>query len=401
MRGKIPTSASRLRDDKWWRSLGVLLFTASTAAAQPITPLPSRLTDAQFWQFVTDVSEAGGYFRSDNFLSNEATFQHVIPDLQQRFSSGGVYLGVGPEQNFTYIAAIRPKIAIVFDIRRQNMIEHLLYKAIFEQSTDRAEFLSRLFSRPRPAGLDTGSTVAALFDAYASATPDSALYRRNARAVFRTLVETHGFRLTSEDSAGLTYVYDAFFMAGPDLNYSFSPARPQFMRGRMPTYAELMTEDDGRGAARSYLATEGTYRWLRDLEGRNLLIPVVGDFAGPKAIRAVGGYLRAHGATVSAFYTSNVEQYLFRQGDDWSKYYENVGTLPLDTLSVFIRAVFNGSRMFVSPSAPVPQPSASSGVGGFYGMRSETTLSSILETLKAMKDGRLTSYSEAVQIPKL
>ena len=387
-----------------WRWQAVVpLFVASVATAQATTPLPSRLSDAQFWQFVNDVSEPGGYFRSDNFLSNEATFQHVIPELQQRFGSGGVYLGVGPEQNFTYIAALKPKMAIVFDIRRQNMIEHLLYKAIFEQSSDRAEFLSHLFSRPRPSGLDTAATVAALFDAFAQVAGDSALHRRNVRAVFRSLVETHGFRLTSEDSAGLSYVYDAFFMAGPDLNYSFSPTRPQFMRGRMPTYAELMTEDDGRGVARSYLATESNYRWLRDLEGRNMLIPVVGDFAGPKAIHAVGGYLRAHGATVSAFYTSNVEQYLFRQGDDWSKYYENVGTLPLDTLSVFIRAVFNGSRMFVSPSspAPVPQPSASSGVGGFYGMRSETTLSSILETLKAMKEGRLTSYSEAVQIPRL
>ena len=385
-----------------WRLLAIVpAFVASAATAQTST-LPARLSDAQFWQFVNDVSEAGGYFRSDNFLSNETTFQHVIPDLQQRFATGGVYLGVGPEQNFTYIAAMRPRVAIVFDIRRQNMIEHLLYKAIFEQSSDRADFLSHLFSRPKPSGLDTATAVAALFDAFATATPDSALYRRNVRAVFHALVENHGFRLTSEDSAALTYVYDAFFMAGPDLNYSFSPTRPQFMRGRMPTYAELMTEDDGRGVARSYLATEAGYRWLRDMEGRNLVIPVVGDFAGTKAIRAVGQFLRAHGATVSAFYTSNVEQYLFRQGDDWSKYYENVATLPLDSSSVFIRAVFNGNRMFASPSSPPPvqPPTASTGISNFYAMRSETSLSSILATVKAMREGRLTTYAEAVQIPR-
>jgi hypothetical protein len=387
---------------RWLFAMMLPSLVANIATAQTPAPLPSRLSDAQFWQFISDVSEPGGYFRSDNFLSNETSFQHVIPDLQQRFVAGGVYLGVGPEQNFTYIAAIKPKIAIVFDIRRQNMIEHLLYKAIFEQSSDRAEFLARLFSRARPSGLDTATSAVALFTAYAAIPPDSAFYRRNTRAVFHSLVDSHGFRLTSEDSAALTYVYDAFFMAGPELNYSFSPARPQFMRGRMPTYAELMTENDGHDVPRSYLATEANYRWLRDLEARNLLIPLVGDFAGPKAIRAVGTYLRAHNATVSAFYTSNVEQYLFRQGDDWSKYYENVATLPLDSSSVFIRAVFNGGRGFgvtVAPSAQPPTPN--SGFGGYFGgMRSETTLSSILETIKAMRDGRLTSYADAVQIPR-
>ena len=375
---------------------------AVRAAAQQTSGLPTRLSDAQFWQLITDVSEPGGYFRSDNFLSNETTFQHVIPELQQRLGTGGVYLGVGPEQNFTYIVAMRPKIAIVFDIRRQNMIEHLLYKAIFEQSSDRADFLSRLFSRARPARLDTAASVAALFDSFAAAAPDSALYRRNVRAVFRSLVETHGFRLTTDDSAALTYVYDAFFAAGPDLNYSFSPARPQFMRGRMPTYAELMTENDGHDVPRSYLATEANYRWLRELEGRNLLVPVVGDFAGPKAIRAVGAYLREHDARVSAFYTSNVEQYLFRQGDDWSKYYDNVSTLPLDSSSVFIRAVFNGMGGFfpMPQSSGNPPPAGTPPSARYYMPRSETTLSSIPGTLRAVKEGRLTTYPEAVQIPR-
>ena len=69
-----------------------------------------------------------------------------------------MYLGVGPEQNFTYITAVRPRMAFILDIRRGNLQEHLLYKALFELSADRAEFLSRLFSRPRAAGLTTDST---------------------------------------------------------------------------------------------------------------------------------------------------------------------------------------------------------------------------------------------------
>ena len=49
---------------------------------------------------------------------------------------GGAYLGVGPEQNFNYIAAIRPAITVIFDIRQQAVMQHLLFKALFELSAN-------------------------------------------------------------------------------------------------------------------------------------------------------------------------------------------------------------------------------------------------------------------------
>src|SRR5678809_849042 len=96
--------------------------------------------------------------RSDTLASNELVFARVVPDLIARTKPSGVYLGVGPEQNFTYIAAIRPKIAFIPDIRRGNLDLQLMYKALFELSADRADFVSRLFSRKRPAGLRPGSS---------------------------------------------------------------------------------------------------------------------------------------------------------------------------------------------------------------------------------------------------
>src|SRR6266581_1936367 len=119
--------------------------------------LPKQLSDEAFWNLVTEFSETGGYFRSDNFVSNETTFQYVIKDLKKT-KPGGVYLGVGPDQNFTYIVAMQPKMAIIFDIRRQNVMQHLMYKALIEMSSDRAEFLSLLFSRKRPANLGPKSS---------------------------------------------------------------------------------------------------------------------------------------------------------------------------------------------------------------------------------------------------
>src|SRR5438034_648482 len=144
--------------------------------------LPKQLSDRAFWQMIVDFSERGGFFRSDNLVSNESTFQEVIPELKQR-AAGGVYIGVGPDQNFTYITALQPRIAFVVDIRRQNMLLHLMYKAIIEMSEDRADFLSRLFSRPRPPHLDRNSTPQALFDAYRNMTPSDALFRKNLRAI--------------------------------------------------------------------------------------------------------------------------------------------------------------------------------------------------------------------------
>src|SRR5262249_17229430 len=147
--------------------LVTLVSTHGTPSSPLATePIPGQLSDKAFWQLVLDLSESGGYFRADNFVSNEVTFQFPIPEMKQNTRPAGVYLGVGPDQNFTYIVALRPKIAFIFDIRRQNMLQHLMYKALIELSADRAEFLSRLFARHRPEGIGAESSAETLFQAY-------------------------------------------------------------------------------------------------------------------------------------------------------------------------------------------------------------------------------------------
>jgi len=362
-----------------------LICAASAARAQS---LPSRLSDDEFWHLVNDLSEAGGYFRSDNFVSNETTFQHVIPELVKSHPSGGVYLGVGPDQNFTYIVALRPRLSIVTDIRRQNMIEHLMYKAAIELAPTRADFLALLFSRPKPPGIADTTGAPALLQAFVVAPADSTAYRKNLAAIKEQLVGRHRFTLSADDLSSLAYVYEAFFEGGPELTYSFAVGRQGrggYFGRRMPSYAELMGETDALGTHRSYLASEENYRVLRDLETNNLIVPIVGDFAGEKAIRAVGTYLKQHNATVTAFYTSNVEQYLFQQADDWKHFFANVATLPLDARSTFIRAVFNYMG-FRDPVSGAPGP------------RSTTMLSPILDVLKAVEDGKVQTYYDVIQL---
>jgi hypothetical protein len=300
--------------------------------------LPAQLSDQDFWKLSSESSELDGTFRSDNLLSNESYFQFVIPPLNELAKSGRVYMGVGPEQNFTYIAALRPKMVFILDIRRGNLDLQLMYKALFELSRDRAEFVSRLFAKKQPAGLGPKSTIQEIFDAVTSAPSSAEVYTENLKAIEDHLTKKHGFPLSENDLGGVEWVYSNFYRFGTRINYG-SSGRGGFGNGA--TYADLMTATDAAGVSRSYLANEENFNILKSLEMKNLIVPVVGNFAGPKAIRAVGKYLKEKDAIVTAFYLSNVEQYLQQDGI-WDDFCRNVATLPLDPSSTFIRSVRGG-----------------------------------------------------------
>jgi hypothetical protein len=303
--------------------------------------LAARLPDTDFWRLTEEFSEPNGYFRSDNLLSNEIFFENVVPELVQRTSPGGVYIGVGPEQNFTYIAALKPQMAFIPDIRRGNLDLQLMYKALFELSEDRAEFVSRLFSRKRPAQLTPTSTADDIFAAYVKAAPAADdIYNDNLKAIEALLVGRHGFALSNDDRSGIAYVYGNFHTFGPDINYN-SSTRGGGGFGDVVSYADLMVATDGQKVSRSFLANEENFAIVKNLEEKNLIVPLVGDLAGPKAVRALGKYLRDRSATVTAFYISNVEQYLY-QGGTWKNFCRNVASLPLDAKSTFIRSTRSG-----------------------------------------------------------
>ena len=166
--------------------------------------LPERLDDRAFWSLVTEFSEPNGTFRSDNFVSNEMAYEQVIPTLQAELLPASAYIGVGPDQNFTYLAALRPKIAFIVDIRRQNLLLHLMYKALIEDSPTRAEFLSRLFSRPIPPGLGVRTTADTMLGAFQHTDPDGIAFERNRQDVRRRLLDVHGFSLSPSDLGGST-----------------------------------------------------------------------------------------------------------------------------------------------------------------------------------------------------
>jgi hypothetical protein len=303
-----------------------------------VPALPSSLTDADFWALVGEISEPGGYFRiADNFTSNEREVGQLFTMLRQRGVQGGVYLGVGPEQNFSYIASIHPSMAFICDIRRQAVMQHLMFKAVFELSKDRADFISLLFSKPRPAGLDASTPIQKMWEAFGEVGTDAGTVQKNSARIVEHLTKTHKFTLTPDELSQLEWVLQAFNSYGPSI--STRGPGPGFSRGvgADGTFAGLTGwAVDANGQPQSFLSTEENFRVVKTLQDKNLIVPVSGDFGGPKAIRAIGAYLKKVGGTVSAFYVSNVEQYLFQDGKE-AAFYDNVGTLPLTDTSVFIR----------------------------------------------------------------
>ena len=264
------------------------------------------------------------------------------------------------------------------------LLGHFLYNRL----SYRADFLSRLFSRPRPGGLTKKSRVVELFRAYNSVSTDDAAFKNTLKSVKELLIDKHKFALTTEDVKNIELVFTVFREFGPAINYSSGGrlvAPPD-----LPNYADLMTAS-AQGQERSYLATEVNYQFVRDLQSRNLIIPVTGDFGGSKAIRGVGQYLRDHGGIVTTFYVSNVESYLFRvesgrlgaaANGGSNNFYDNVAALPLDSSSTFIRS-WNG---VFGPLPPGGMP--------------YTVLSSIQETLAAVRDGRIQLFRDVISFSK-
>jgi hypothetical protein len=310
-------------------------LTSSPGAARQA---PQRLSDPDYLRLIERLSEPPGFFNSDNLISNEASYLQVLGGLRSLRVRDGVYLGVGPEQNFTYIAKTRPHVAFILDIRRQNLLFHWLFKSLFEMSRNRAEFVSFLFCKPMPAGalLNKKTDVERLLALFEPIPPDPELFRKNLALTESRIRRTHHFPLNAADTKVIRDIYKEFFDYQFEIRFR-SYGRPVYHF--YPSFKEIALEKDLEGQWGNYLNSEEDFQFLKRMQERNLIIPVVGDFAGPKAVRSIGAYIREMGETVSVFYVSNVEFYLLQNGV-FAQYGENLKLLPLDEKSLLIRAYF-------------------------------------------------------------
>ena len=352
-------------------------------ALQTVVTIGSEVSKQQFGQLIEKFSEPNGYFDTDNLISNEASYLHVLGKIRQLRFNGGAYIGVGPDQNFSYIAQVRPKIVFIVDIRRDNLLQHLLFKSLFELAHNRLEYLCLLFGKAVPGDLrawDNRSIQDIV--AYLDKTPAGRELFEKSRAALLAKVKNFGVRIEPAEFDTISRIHTAFFDAGLDLKFTSRNRPPRFY---YPSYRDLLLEKDLTGKLGNYLANEEDFRFLKSLEETSRIIPIVGNLAGNHALKNVARYLTERGEHVSALYTSNVEYYLMRGSpeNDFTRFAENVKLLPRDDRSVMIRSYFNGSWGYDHPQT----------VSGYHSTQLLQTIDSFVKEYSA---GGYQTYSDLI-----
>src|SRR5262249_26351501 len=239
-------------------------------ASAPSKSLEQALAREQFAQIIEKFSEPNGYFDSDNLISNESSYLHVMGKMRQMKVTGGAYIGVGPDQNFSYIAQIRPNIVFITDIRRDNLLQHLVFKSLFALSRNRLEYLCLLFGKPLPSDLKSwDSRGIQEIIAYLDKAPSKRELFEKTKADVQSKVKGFGVTRARAEFETIGRTHPAFFAAAPDLK---SPSRNRPPQWYYPSYRDLLFEKDLTGKQCNYLASEDDFHFLRSLEERNLII---------------------------------------------------------------------------------------------------------------------------------
>ncbi|MBS1790912.1 MAG: hypothetical protein JST85_24585 [Acidobacteria bacterium] len=354
--------------------------TQPAPAQTPPKPVETSLTVEQFAALSQKLSEPNGYFDTDNLISNETSYLHIMGKMRQMKINGGAFIGVGPDQSFSYIAQIRPNIAFMVDIRHDNLLQHLLFKALFESARNRIEYLCLFFGKPVPADLKSwdARNIQDIV-AYIDKTPKDTKLFDATHAALRAKIKSYGIKISDSEIETIKRMHTEFFTSGLDLKFT---SHGRGSRYYYPNYRDLLLEKDLTGKQCNYLVSEDDFRSLKSLQERNLVIPVTGNLAGDHALKSIAAYLNERREKVSAFYTSNVEFYLMR-GDDFDHFAANVKALPRDANSLIIRSYFNGTWGYAHPQS----------VSGYYSTQLLQTMDSFVKEYAA---GGLQSYSDVI-----
>lgn len=322
------------------------------------------LNPSEFATLIAELSEPEAYFDTDNLISNESTFLTIAERLRA-LPRGGVYLGVGPDQNYSYIAQLRPQFAFMVDVRRGNLLEHLLFRSLFAQSRNRLEYLCLLLGKAIPEDLADWDD---------RPLPELVRYLDKApRAATIAPFKDPTIPLTSDDRKTIAGFHKRFIADGLDLRFNSHGREP---RPYYPRLRNLVLATDAAGKLASYLAREEDFRYVQLMHRENRIVPVVANLAGEKSLQAIASFIRKEKLTVSAIYTSNVEQYLYR-GGELVQFVSNLQAFPSTPDSLIIRSGMGPYARGNSYSDQLTQP-----------------LESFLSDWKA---GRLRSYSDILQ----
>jgi hypothetical protein len=209
------------------------------------------------------------------------------------------------------------------------------------------DYLALLTGRPIPApdAKWTRAKIDAIANYIKSTPPQSAGQITELRAKLTRIIDGFGVPVAAAERTTIDRFHRRFIADGLALRFNTTGRAPQF---DYPDYRDLLLERDLQGVQQSFLATEESFQFVKSLQARDLVIPIVGNLAGPTALTAVGRFLTASNRKVSVVYTSNVEFYLFREGS-FATFVENLGRLPRQPGSLVVRSVFPSGRSGLTP----------------------------------------------------
>jgi hypothetical protein len=353
------------------------VLTVRLLIALAIAGLLLRAPDYQASTFASQIaslSERAGYFDTDNLISNERSYLQVLPDLRRAGFQGGAYVGVGPDQNFSYIAASRPSIAFILDVRRDNLLLHLLFKSLFQLARSRVEYLALLLGRPVPPALDKwrDTSIERIVAHMDGSSPEPRTGEMARRRASEAIVR-FGVPLSHEDLETIDRFHRRFIETGLELRFQSTGRPPQT---HYPTYRELLVGKDPQGTVGNYLGTENAFQYIKALQSRDLIIPVVGNLSGPSALASIGAAVAQRRETLSVFYASNVEFYLFGEGT-FREFIINLRRLPHNNQSLIVRSVFGRYAAAAGGSSSHTQ--------------------SVATLIDAVTNGRVRSYGDLVE----
>ncbi len=332
-----PSPSAYPSQDAPRKGVGATLQTAPPSSTSADNP-SQRFTDVgveTLGELVERLSESDGAFFSENLVSNESSYLQAAHWLAERRGSAGAYIGVGPEQNLSYIAILRPQLAFIVDIRRDNLLLHLLYKTAFERATTRAEWLAHLLSRELKDGTaptEAAADVVTVLDRVDAALPRPDQGRSLAEETLRSMRERWHMVPHSDDEQRLIALAQSFAQTGLNTRFESTSPRPDF-----PTLRRLLEGRDPTDQHGSFLMTVEGYQFVRDLYNQDKVVAVTGDLAGNHTLAGIARVLRQRNLNLSVLYTSNVEQYLL-MNDKWSQWRSNVASLPSNEQTLLVRS---------------------------------------------------------------
>jgi hypothetical protein len=193
-------------------------------------------------------------------------------------------------------------------------------------SGDRVAYLTRLTCR-RPGPMPEDPTADQLVEAFRDLSFDERLLESTRAEVVR-LLRPLGV-LDDQEWEDLATIQAR--IAGPGLNARFL-ALPIY-----PTFGQLIRTTDRDGRPAHLLATEETYRSVRDAQLGDRILPLVADFAGDTALPRLSEWLRRRRLAVSVVYVSDVEFFLLRAGR-FDAYVANLDRLPRAEGALIVRS---------------------------------------------------------------